>query len=137
MRTTKRPVRSVVAVAVAASLMFGTAACGSDSDASASAPKVESTTMDDTATTEMGDEAGSVDVASNSPASGLRSTLTAGLTEHVYLTGICGRTRTRSATPPRPTTEASIWSSTEPARVGATRSPKQVPTTTFAPCMNP
>ncbi|MEO6988537.1 MAG: hypothetical protein ABI239_07805 [Aquihabitans sp.] len=85
MRTTHRPVRSVAAVAVAASLMLGAAACGSDSDgaASASADKVESTT-----TMEMGTDSGSTDVASNSPASGLRSTLTAGLTEHVYLAGI-------------------------------------------------
>ncbi len=82
MRTSKRPVRSVAAVAVAASLMLGTAACGSDSDASASADKVEATT-----TMAMGDESGSTAVASDSPASELRSTLTAGLTEHVYLTG--------------------------------------------------
>ena len=82
MRTTKRPIRSVAAVAVAASLMLGTAACGSDSDASASADKVETTT-----TMAMGDESGATEVASNSPASALRATLTAGLTEHVYLTG--------------------------------------------------
>ena len=82
MRTTKRPIRSAAAVAVAASLMLGTAACGSDGDASASADNVKTTT-----TMEMGSESTSTEVASNSPASALRATLTAGLTEHVYLTG--------------------------------------------------
>lgn len=83
MRTTKSPIRSVAAVAVTASLMLGAAACGSDSDASASADKVESAT-----TMEMGSESGSAGVASDTPASELRSTLSAGLTEHVYLAGI-------------------------------------------------